>query len=533
VAQGSGPSVTALGPASLVCHGDTPTDKPKTGGAQPPILRDYQVETLARIDEAISAGARRILVSAPTGSGKTVTAAAIIGDAVARRDRVLFLDHRRELTRQASRKLHDAGIDHGIVQAGFPARPGAPVQVASVQTLHARAVRSRSIDLPAADLIIVDEAHHARARTWQRLLEAYPGAVIIGLTATPCRADGKGLGNVFDVLIETATVSDLITGGHLVPAKVFAPVRPDLTGVRVERGDYVEKQLAERMNTAKLVGDIIEHWHRLGGRRHTVIFAVNVAHSVHIRDEFRRSGVLAEHIDGSTPMDERDAILAKLATGTIEIITNCQVLTEGWDCPEVSCIVLARPTKSLGLYRQMVGRVLRPAPSKSDALILDHSGAVFMHGFVDDPIMWELSQDRRAENKAHSARGTYKAPVLKTCPECSAVRFEGQPCPVCHWHPVTKPRSVEVIDGELGAVSRDRNVAAVKFTTADKLLFHRQLAAIARERGYKDGWIAHKFRERFGDWPRARSVEPLTPDAATRSWVRSRQIAFARSRPPR
>ena len=268
------------------------------------------------------------------------------------------------------------------------------------------------------------------------------------------------------MLIETATVSDLITARHLVPTKVFAPVRPDLSGVRVERGDYVEKQLSERMNTAQLVGDIIEHWHRLGERRPTVIFAVNVAHSVHIRDEFRRSGVLAEHIDGSTPLEGRDAILAKLAAGTIEIITNCQVLTEGWDCPEVSCIVLARPTKSLGLYRQMVGRVLRPcrATGKSDALVIDHSGAVFMHGFVDDPITWELLQDRRAENKAHSARGTYQAPSLTTCPECSAVRFEGQPCPVCHWRPVTKARSVEVVDGELGGQPRpecspDRMVA--------------------------------------------------------------------------
>ena len=163
------------------------------------------------------------------------------------------------------------------------------------------------------------------------------------------------------------------------------PEHPDLTGVRVERGDYMERQLAERMDQAKLIGDIVEHWHRLAGSGKTVVFATGVAHSVHIRDEFLRSGVLAEHIDGTTPTEERDAILARLSRGETEVVTNCMVLTEGWDQPDVSCIVLARPTKHMGLYRQMIGRVLRPAPGKEYALVLDHAGAVFQHGFVEEP----------------------------------------------------------------------------------------------------------------------------------------------------
>ena len=283
------------------------------------------------------------------------------------------------------------------------------------------AVRSTTIDLPPANLVIVDEAHHARARTWRRLIEAYPLARIVGLTATPCRGDGRGLGNTFELLIEGASVAELVAGHWLVQTKVYAPSRPDLTGIQVRRGDYVEDQLAAKVNTAQLVGDIVEHWHKLGECRRTVVFAVNVAHSVHIRNEFRRSGVLAEHIDGSTPLEERNSILKQLATGKIEIVTNCQVLTEGWDCPEVSCIVLARPTKSLGLYRQMTGRTLRPAPGKTDALVLDHAGAVFQHGFVDDPIVWTLDEDERAENQAHSRRGEHHAPALTTCPECHAV----------------------------------------------------------------------------------------------------------------
>jgi superfamily II DNA or RNA helicase len=207
-----------------------------------------------------------------------------VSDAANQQKRVLFLAHRRELIQQTSAKLHAVGVDHGIIQAGFPTRPGEGVQIASISTLHARAVRSNKMEMPPADLVIVDEAHHCRARTYQRLMRAYPNAIILGMTATPCRGDGRGLGDVFESLIECLPVAELIASGYLVPTVVYAPTRPDLSGVRVEKGDYVEKQLAERMDRAQLVGDIISHWLRLAERRRTVIFASGVQHSVHLRD---------------------------------------------------------------------------------------------------------------------------------------------------------------------------------------------------------------------------------------------------------
>src|SRR6516162_8899478 len=210
---------------------------------------------------------------------------------------------------------------------------------------------------------------------------------------------------MFEIIVEGPPVAELIKAGYLVPTRVYAPYRPDLSGVRVERGDYVENQLAERMDKQQLVGDIATHWLRLAKRRPTVAFATSVGHSVHLRNQFRASGVLAEHIDGSTPVEERDRTLARLAAGTVEVVCNYMVLTEGWDQPKVSCLVLARPTKHMGLYRQMVGRVLRPAPGKADALILDHAGAVFEHGFVDEPVIWTLAEDKRAENISHTKRG--------------------------------------------------------------------------------------------------------------------------------
>ena len=459
---------------------------------------------------------RHILLVAPTGSGKTVIAAAIVQGAVAKGRRVLFLAHRRELIDQAATKLWDAGIEAGIILAGRPARPEQPVQIASIQTLHARAFRGTAMQAPPADVIVVDEAHHVRARTYREIVDHYPDAVVLGLTATPCRGDGRGLGNVFATLVECPDVQALIDLGFLVPTKVYAPSTPDLTGVRVERGDYSEKQLAERVNTDALVGDIVEHWHRLAEGKKTVIFATGVAHSLHIRDEFRRSGVLAEHLDGATPTEERADILGRLSRGEIEVVSNCMVLTEGWDQPDVACIVLARPTKSMGLFRQMIGRVLRPAPGKDHALVLDHSGAIFNHGFVEDPVLWTLDHDKRAVNLALASKGRQAERTLTTCPECAAVRMQGKPCSACGWRPQRKPDAPDVIDGELGHVERDGRVTASVY---DKARFHRQLLWFAREKGYQKqaGWAANKFREKFGHWPPRGNPTPEPPDPAVRS----------------
>src|SRR4029077_7275959 len=236
------------------------------------------------------------------------------------------LAHRREIIAQTSLKLSANGVEHGIIRAGLVMDLEQNVQVCSIQTLWARAMRTNKISLPPADLLIIDEAHHVPARTYRKIVEAYPNAILLGTTATPCRGDGRGLGNFFDCIVETPQVAELIAQKYLVKTHVYAPRDIDLKGVRVQAGDYVENQLAQRMDRDDLVGDIVSHWHKFGERRKTVVFAVNVAHSVHIRDEFIESGVKAEHIDGTTPKEERDASLARLASGETELITNCMVL---------------------------------------------------------------------------------------------------------------------------------------------------------------------------------------------------------------
>jgi DNA repair protein RadD len=307
-----------------------------------------------------------------------------------------------------------------------------------------------------------------------------------------------------------------------------------LKGIRTVAGDYNEGQLAERMDRANLVGDIITHWHKHGERRKTVCFAVNVAHSLHIRNEFIKAGVCAEHIDGATPKPDRDATLARLASGETEIISNCAVLGEGWDSPTASCIILARPTRKMGLFRQMVGRVLRPAPDKVNAIILDHSGAVFRHGFVEDRVEWALDPEKRAESPTHAARlnSGYSSRLLE-CSQCSSMRVAGEPCPHCGFLTQRPPKPIVFKDGDLTLVDRTTRTAANISDPSERLRWHAMLLWIGQGRGYQKwrGWAAHKFKDRFGSWPPwGASPEPISASPEVLAWVRSRDIAYAKAK---
>jgi superfamily II DNA or RNA helicase len=336
-------------------------------------LRPYQSDVVEQFGGAVAGGERRVILVAPTGSAKTVIFCEIIRRGVALGQRALVLSHRREIIAQTSNKLAACAIDDGIIAAGAESHSEGPVQVASIGTLYGRALRRKVIEIPPAELLVIDEAHHVTARTYRAIIESYPGAALIGATATPCRGDGRGLCGIFNKMIETPQVPELIEQGYLVGTRVYAPVQPDLHGVEVNNG------IGPLRNSPSAW--IVLSWSATSSRTgtawpkasKTVVFAISVQHSVHIRDEFRKTGVSCEHLDGSTEKDERDAILKMLECGAIDVVTNCMVLTEGWDMPEVGCCVLARPTRKMGLYRQMIGRVLRPATDKPDAVVIDHS----------------------------------------------------------------------------------------------------------------------------------------------------------------
>lgn len=463
-------------------------------------LRPYQRAALDRLAALVSAGARRVLLASPTGSGKTVLAVALIAEALARGEHVLFLAHRRELVVQTFDKLCAHGVPPrsvGVFMGRDPRwRPGAPVQVASVDTIRNR-------PKPLADLVFVDEAHRALAKSYRDLAAHYGGALQLGLTATPYRADNRPLADAYDELVVVASVRELIAQGHLVEPRVFtvpSSREPDLSGVRVRGGDYDASELARAVDREGLVGDIVEHWGRLARGLRTVAFAASVEHSRHIVARFRAAGVAAEHLDGETPTPERDAILARVDRGETLVVSNCGVLCEGWDLPSVKACVLARPTKSLGLYLQQSGRILRPWNGVG-AILLDHAGCAVEHGLPQDDRELSLRPKRK-----RAAAG--EAPV-KACPGCDRVLPAGAPrCPECD-HVFFERRALEEASGELVEVA-----TRPAPTEAEKRAVYAQLLAVAARKGLREGWAYYRFKERFGEGPPRLATPPAAAPPA-------------------
>ena len=405
-------------------------------------LRPYQQRAIDDLRAAFRQGARAPLLVAPTGAGKTVILAAITASATARGRKVLILVHRRELIHQASSKLTAAGVEHGIIAAGIEPSQQA-VQVASVQTL----VRRLATTDWEPCLIIIDEAHHAAAGSWSSILSHWPGALRLGVTATPCRLDGRGFGDTFDALIEGPSVQMLTSAGYLSPARIFAPpIVADLSQLRRRAGDYAIDQAADAMTRPTVTGDAISHYQRLAEAQQAIAFCCNVNHAVSVRDLFETAGISAALLLGGTA--DRDAVVAAFAAGTIRVLVTVDVVSEGFDIPAASVAILLRPTQSLGLYLQQVGRVLRPAPGKDAAIILDHVGNVTRHGFPDDIRQWSL------EHGAKRAGGNEQAPSVRTCSQCFAAFKPAPICPCCGFNCVPDTHEIRVVDGELVEVEK-------------------------------------------------------------------------------
>lgn len=494
-----------------------------------PELREYQKAAVESLRLSLAKGMRRPVLVSPTGSGKTRLAIEVIRLAVSKGRRVLFLAPRRELIYQASAVLESAGVMHGVIMAGEPAHRYSPVQVASFDTLWAR--RNR-IPLPPADLVIVDEAHLSLAATRKKLIEAYPDARVIGLTATPARGDGRGLGEIYDDLVLSWSVRELTDAGFLVPARYFVPTKPDLEGLKINRdGDYREKELAPRMDQPQLIGDIVHNWFRLAKGRSTVVFCVTRSHSRHLQAEFVARGVKAEHLDGETELAERQAILARVASGETTVLCNVFVATYGLDIPRLECAVLARPTRNIALYLQIIGRVLRTAPGKTEALVIDHAGAVDEHGRVDDYVPWSLDEDSKVSERKKADEQERKEPKDITCGECSYVFRASRKCPKCGHEMVSKGKPVPVHQADLQELKPSQENKNA--TWEAKAEFMAGLRAYALERGINPGWCAHKYREKFGVWPNDRRVSAVPPGPIAeevRNWIRHSNIRFAKGR---
>ena len=447
-------------------------------------LRPYQLQSVEDLRVEYRAGVRRLLLVSPTGSGKTVLFVYVTKGASSRGLRVLILAHRGEILDQISRTMSSWEVPHAVLTAGRTLPMGYQVMVASVQTLCRRLEGS-----PKPDLVVVDEAHHSCAGSWAQIFAAYPDARYLGVTATPERLDGKGLGDFYHGIVMGPKVGWLISNGFLAKPRYFAPSHlVDVSSIKKTAGDFNKKELGEVMDRPTITGDAVEHYRKFCQGRTAIAFCVSIAHAEHVAEQFKAAGIAAEVIDGTMGREERSAIVERLRARKTMVLVSVDLVSEGFDLPAVGAAILLRPTASLALHLQQVGRVLRPAEGKSDALILDHVGNCARHGLAEEDRPWSLD--------GHTAKKRTKEKALETrqCEKCFAI-FWGPKCPECGTVREIQTRELEQTDGQLQEISAAR-LADIRNRKAEERMCRtledfRKLASI---RGYKQGWAYYRWK---------------------------------------
>lgn len=465
-------------------------------------LRPYQQEALDGLTRALGVH-RRVLLQTPTGGGKTVIASKMLAGAMRKGRRAFFIAHRSELISQTAQAMERFDIDFGFCAAGFPRDYARPVTIGSVGTLASRLEK-----VGAPDLVIFDEAHHVAAASWRKIADAFPRAYQVGLSATPERLDGKPLDH-FQALVPGPPTRWLIEQGYLSDFRLFShPAPAGVDGVRLRGGDYDPVQLAEAMGDPAIVGDAVAHYLDLCPHLPAAVFCVSVERSLQTRDAFRAAGVTAEHLDGATPRGVRRDTLDAFRAGRVRVLTSVDLFGEGLDMPELGAVILLRPTKSLGLALQQVGRALRPsyangfdvdtldgrmaamaAGQKPLAFILDHAGnfgSSGPHGLPDDPRNWSL------EGRKKLARAGGGAPA-RICAHCFGANPPGtSTCQFCGNQMKLSPREVREIEGRLEEVERLRQAEQARAAVARRPVpaadSFEAIVEISAARGHRSPW---------------------------------------------
>lgn len=405
-------------------------------------LRPYQDDVTERTRDALR-NHNAVLIAMATGLGKTALTVNMMAIAAARGKSSMFMVHRDTLLLQTSRALWKQKLEHGLIASGR-AMSLMPVQVASVQTLVRRLGKVK-----APDLIIVDEAHRAAADTYRKILEAYPNAKVVGLTATPQRTDGKGLGDVFETIVQGPDVAWGIDHGYLCKYVIYAPPNKiDMSSAKKRMGDFAADDVERIVDKPTVTGDAVSHYLKLANGKRCVVFCATLKHAQHVCDAYKASGVAAEYMDGNTPSNERQAILNRLASSETKVLVNVELVIEGIDVPAVEVVQWLRPTASLIIWMQGNGRGLRPDDGKQRLIILDHVGNAHRHGLPDDTREWSLDgQKKRGRGKSDDDV------KIKQCAKCYSVFSPGPThCPSCGEPLSGDGRKIEVVDGELAQV---------------------------------------------------------------------------------
>ncbi len=473
-------------------------------------LRSYQLDIAQQIFSHWFNGYSSVAVQLPTGSGKTIIFTAVANEFISRTDPVLVIAHRTELITQAAAKLETVtNLTIGIIKAGSKPNPDSLIQVASIQTLVRR-------NPPPASLDIFDEAHHCHSKTYATVFRHYreKGAYILGCTATPARTDGRGLRYLysgtpgFEVLIKGSSVRELISQKYLAPFKIYSPskiIDAANAKIRTTGGDYNQKQLADLVEKTLIIGDAIDTWKKHAYLKRTVLFAVSVKHSKELAQGFRDAGIPAMHLDGKTPPKERKTLLSAFEQGRILVLCQHSIVTEGVDIPGIEAIQLVRPTKSLIVWFQAIGRALRPAPNKENAIIIDHTDTHLNLPWPDDEIPWSLDPISLKSGlwsigcpKCHHVfrpSQSERDRQLATCPNCN-VKFTFKT--ETSGKKLKRLKVVEIVPANFAEFETEYNEENLEIVQA--------IIDIQEEKGYQKGWVYYQLKElpelelSLGDW---------------------------------
>lgn len=474
-------------------------------------LRQHQADAVAMLRQSLVKGFRRPVLQLPTGAGKTRTAAELVNLALEKGNGVAFTVPAISLIDQTVEAFEEQGITRvNVMQGNHPRRdPMAKVHVVSVQTLAKR-------DRPNVGMVICDEAH-MQFKPLRQWMQDEPRKPFIGLSATPW---ARGMADYWDDLIQPVTMDKLIADGFLSPFRVFAPSHPDLSSVRITKGDFNEREASEAMSDKRIVGDVVSTWKAKARGLPTLVFAVDLAHAETLQRAFASAGIPMGYCNAHTDRIERQVLFDRMKAGELAGICNVGTLTTGVDA-DIRCVVLARPTRSEMLFTQMIGRALRPAPGKEWAVILDHADNHARHGFVTDIHHDKLltGQDRQAPTRKEQGE---KLP--KECGKCGALR-SGRECLACGFV-ASRQSEIEHEAGELVEVKGKKKT----YTREEKQAWWSQLMTVAMQRGRSKGWASNTYREKFGVWPVGLDHVHATPSPEVLSYCKSKDIRFAHSR---
>lgn len=478
-------------------------------------LRTYQTKCVAGVRECFRRLIKSVLLVLPTGGGKTVIFTYISQQSSIKKKRVLILVHRVELLRQTSNALNRFDVVHGMINPQYTPNFNVNVQVASVQTIIKRLNYLTAVNW-VPDIIVVDEAHHATAGSWRKIIEYFPESKVLGVTATPIRSDGQGLGRecggMFDELIEGPSMAWLMEEGFLVRPRIFGTAQElDLTGVKKSMGDYSKNDLSNLVDKPKITGSAVDHYKKLCAGTPAIVFCVTVAHAEHVAEEFRNAGFRFYSIDGNTDDVMRKQLIDGLTNGSIDGLTSCDLIGEGTDIPRATTAIELRPTQSKGLNFQQRGRVLRPvyapgfdletregrlaaiaASEKPYAFILDHAGNTERHGLPYDIQEWTLD----GETKKRSKKNQEVAIRVDMCESCFAVYEPAPVCPMCGHVNKKRDTTPKQVEGDLQEITAEILVRKQKRKEQGKTETLEDLKKLARERGYKAGWANAIFTAR-------------------------------------